>query len=77
MVAILAKILQETLESEGICVEVIKRHDRSGLVSTHRTTIMPLKSSAGDVVPVLYVLKGTQMPYRTVVRKGVEHVETL
>lgn len=46
-------------------------------VRTSRMTMMPIVSAAGSAGPVLYVFKGTQMPYRTVRRNSTEVTESL
>eukprot|EP00171_Calliarthron_tuberculosum_P002273 IDg2273t1 len=43
---------------------------------THRVTMMPVISAAGQCGPTLFIFKGQRMPYREVLRHGVAHVQT-
>lgn len=44
--------------------------------STHRTTMMPVVSAAGETGPVLFVFKGSALPYREVSRGSTVVTET-
>lgn len=43
---------------------------------THRVTMLPVISAAGQNGPTLFIFKGRRMPYRQILRRGVVHTET-
>lgn len=45
-------------------------------MNVNRVTMMPVVSAAGDCGPTLFVFKGTNVPYRNVLRNGVVVTET-
>eukprot|EP00171_Calliarthron_tuberculosum_P014008 IDg14008t1 len=44
--------------------------------TVHEVPMQPMVSAAADVGPSLFIFKGTHLPYRIVVRKGFDEVET-
>lgn len=49
---------------------------RSELSYKHRLNMMPVVSADGEEKPLLVVIKGTRIPYRTVIREWVTYLET-